>query len=134
MLMADLVLEGSFGLFGTYRIFQKITLNTGIFPPGWEGVGMVAGHMADSVILSLIFVWPDIYSKIPGKGAVKGLLFGLVWNFLVLIVAWIFAKAGSEFMKAYISLGSGHQLSLLFLHLIWGATLGILYNPPKDAQ
>ena len=134
MLGADLMLEGTLGLFGTYRYFIELTKGFGIME-GMEDLAMVIGHTADSVVLALFFVHPRIYRLIPSKGgALKGAVFGIAWSFLVEVVVFTLARLGSGFMEGFLNLPLRIHISIFLLHIIWGTVLGILYNPSKHVQ
>ncbi len=128
MLAVDLMLEGFLGLFGTYRTYIELIKIWGLFR-GLEDWIMVGGHMINSVVLSLVFVHPKVYRKLPGKlGLIKGLVFGLFWHLFVLTVISLSALGGSQFMKEMLDMPLRDHISLFVLHVIWGATLGVLYT------
>lgn len=129
MMGVDMMLEGFLGLFGTYKSYIELIKIWGVFR-GVEDWVMVLGHMANSVVLAVLFVHPRIYYRLPGKsGLVKGLVFGIVWHVLVLLVLVITAFGGAVFMRKFLNTPLSEHISLLLLHLIWSGTLGALYEP-----
>ena len=129
MMGVDLMLDGFLGLFGTYRTYTELIKLWGIFR-GFEDWVMAVGHMANSVVLALAFVYPPVYRRLPGRsGFLKGLSFGVLWHLLVLIVLVITAFGGARFMREFLSMPLKEHLSLFLLHLMWGGVLGFLYVP-----
>ncbi len=127
MMGVDLMLDGFLGLFGTYRTYIELIKLWGIFK-GLEDWVMAIGHMANSVILALVFVYPPVYERLPGKkGLVKGIGFGALWHVVVLIVLVITAFGGAKFMREFLSMPLKEHLSLFLLHIVWGGVLGVLY-------
>ncbi|HIQ48222.1 MAG TPA: hypothetical protein EYH58_01105 [Aquifex aeolicus] len=131
MMGLDLMLDGFLGLFGTYKYYIEMTKIWGIFK-GLEDWITILGHMLNSLILAVVFVHPSVYFKLPGNGLIKGFIFGLVWHVLVVVFLIITAWGGSEFMRAFLSMPLKAHISLFLEHLIWGMSLGLLYEPPKD--
>ncbi len=129
MMGVDLMLDGFLGLFGTYRTYIELIKLWGIFK-GLEDWVMAIGHMANSVILALVFVYPPVYERLPGKkGLVKGIGFGALWHVVVLIVLVVTAFGGARFMKEFLSMPLNEHVSLFLLHVVWGGVLGLLYVP-----
>ena len=129
MMGVDLMLDGFLGLFGTYRTYVELIKLWGIFK-GFEDWVMAIGHMANSVVLALVFVYPPIYARLPGrKGLVKGVSFGVLWHVVVLIVLLITAFGGARFMKEFLNMPLNEHVSLFLLHVVWGGVLGLLYVP-----
>ncbi len=132
MMGVDLMLDGFLGLFGTYRGYIELIKLWGIFR-GLEDWVMAVGHMVNSVVLALVFVYPTVYRRLPGRsGFVRGLSFGVLWHILVLIVLVVTAFGGAEFMKEFLRMPLGDHLSFFLLHLVWGGVLGLLYVPKED--
>ncbi len=129
MMGVDLMLDGFLGLFGTYKTYIELIKLWGIFK-GFEDWVVAIGHMLNSVVLALAFVYPTIYKKLPGKsGFLKGLSFGILWHIVVLIVLVITAFGGAGFMREFLSMPLREHVSLFLLHLVWGGVLGLLYVP-----
>lgn len=129
MMGADLMLEGFLGLFGTYRHYIELIKMWGIFE-GLEDWIMAIGHTINSVVLAVPFVHPAVYRRIPfSSGFLKGLTFGLLWHFLVLLVLLITAFGGAKFMREFLNMPLKDHISLFLLHLLWGGVLGVLYVP-----
>ena len=129
MMGVDLMLDGFLGLFGTYRGYIELIKLWGIFR-GLEDWVMAVGHMVNSVVLALVFVYPSVYRRLPGRGGfVKGLSFGVLWHILVLIALVVTAFGGAEFMREFLRMPLSDHLSLFLLHLVWGGVLGLLYVP-----
>jgi len=132
MMGLDLMLDGFLGLFGTYRTYIELIKLFGIFR-GLEDWIMAIGHTINSVVLALPFVHPAVYDRLPTRsGLIKGLVFGILWHILVLIVLVITAFSGAKFMIGFLNMPPQDHISLLILHMIWSATLGLLYNPPTN--
>lgn len=55
MMAVDMMLDGFFGLFGTYREYLDTVRQFGLFD-GYEGLAMAIGHTINSLVLALIFV------------------------------------------------------------------------------
>ncbi len=128
MMGVDLMLDGFLGLFGTYRTYIELIKLWGIFK-GLEDWVMAVGHMANSVVLALVFVYPTIYERLPGrKGLVKGISFGVLWHIVVLMVLVITAFGGARFIKEFLSMPLKEHVSLFLLHVVWGGVLGWLYT------
>ncbi len=132
MMGVDLMLDGFLGLFGTYRTYVEIVKLWGIFK-GLEDWVMAVGHMANSVVLALLFVHPSIYRRLPGRsGLVKGISFGALWHVVVLIALVITASGGARFMGELLHTPLREHVSLFLLHIVWGGVLGLLYVPSYD--
>ena len=134
MMGVDLILEGFLGLFGTYKTYIELIKLWGIFK-GFEDWIMALGHTLNSFVLALAFVHPKVYEALPsGSGLIKGLIFGFLWHVLVVLVLIITAFGGAKFMKGFLNMEIGEHISLLILHIVWGAVLGLLYMPPKQGS
>ena len=131
MFGVDMMLDGFLGLFGTYEFYVNLLKELGLFR-GYEDLAMVVGHQLNSMVLALFFVHPAVYFRLPGKGLIKGFTFGVLWHFLVLILLFITAFGGAEFMKRFLGMPFSDHVSLFLLHVLWGACLGILYEPAED--
>jgi uncharacterized membrane protein YagU involved in acid resistance len=128
MMAVDIMMDGFLGLFGTYREYLNIIKQFGMFN-GFEDVIMVLGHMANSVILALFFVHPAVYRRLPFKwGVAKGIVFGAFWHVCVVLFLLITSLGGAKFSTAMMSASFSSQVSLFFLHMVWGGTLGFLYS------
>ncbi|WP_461829745.1 hypothetical protein [Aquifex sp.] len=131
MFGVDMMLDGFLGLFGTYEFYVNLLKELGLFK-GYEDIAMVLGHQLNSMVLALFFVHPAVYFRLPGNPFLKGLSFGILWHLLVLVVLFITAFGGAEFMKRFLGMPFSDHLSLFILHVVWGVCLGVLYEPPGD--
>lgn len=132
MMAVDMMLDGFFGLFGTYREYLDTVRQFELFD-GYEGLAMAIGHTINSLVLALIFVNKRIYNKIPAKsGLIKGVIFGIVWHVCVLVVLLISSLGGAKFAVNMLSSSYTSQVSLFLLHIVWGGTLGLLYTPQEN--
>jgi len=119
MFQADKFLGGTIGLFG--------------FFPGTKDWGWMLTHHADSIIFALPFVWQPIYKRLPGKGWLKGLIYGfLFWLIMDLIVGSIVGGLGSHYFQNMGTPTFAVIISFILLHVIWGTILGALYNPASN--
>jgi len=120
MFQADKFLGGTLGLFG--------------FFPGTKDWGWIFTHHVDSIIFALPFVWQPIYSRLPGKGWLKGVSYGfLFWLIMDLIVGSIAGGLGSHYFQNMGTPTFGVIVSFILLHVIWGFMLGVLYNPANHS-
>ncbi|WP_148209113.1 hypothetical protein [Thermocrinis albus] len=132
MMGVDIMLEGFLGLFGSYRQYVEIVSYTGLFR-GYEDLAMVIGHTFNSMIFAIFFVTPQVYHRLPSPwGAVKGLFFGICWHALALAFLVITSLLGARMSELMLPHHLHQHLTLLLLHVVWGVTLGALYNLKDD--
>ena len=87
--------------------------------------GQIVFHMIWGTFLGLIF--PKVYNLVPGRGIVKGLIYGLIGAFLIneLTAALYWAGYGN-FHISYMAIMTGG-----FQAIFYGLVLGYLYKPSK---
>lgn len=101
----------------------SMTMGTPIIT-GW------AAHFMVGVILALGFSLV-FYNKLPGSGAVKGLIFSLIpWLMAQLIVMPMMASLnGMQFTTGIFSGSFVMAAGSLMGHLVYGLVLGLTYRP-----
>ena len=109
--------------------------NLGVFvPPGgsmeiWDLSMWILGslaHLSLGIIWGMILgaVYAYLYSLIPGKGAMKGLCFGLsMWIFKDVLAGSYLALTMNEVNSAIILIVVG-----FFMWIVYGPVLGFLYK------
>jgi len=105
---------GIFGLFG--------------FFPGTKDPWWMLQHHIDSIIIALLFAWPLVYSVLPGRGWLKGTIFGLLWGIGFIIVSLIAGALGAKIFSQ-IPFNAYIVITSLLLHIFYGFFLGLLYVP-----
>ncbi len=128
MYLVDLALEGWFGLFGSYKLFKSWLVEADIFS-GIEDIALFIGHELNSVILSLFFVNPVFYKRLPENLFFKGLSFGILWHLAVIFVCVVFGISGSIWLYQLLTMPVKEHISLFLLHIVWGLSLSYLYRP-----
>jgi hypothetical protein len=128
MYLVDLALEGWFGLFGSYKLFKSWLIEAGIFS-GIEDIALFIGHEVNSVFLSLFFVNPVFYKRLPENLFLKGISFGILWHLAVILVCVIFGISGSIWLYQLLTMPVKEHISLFLLHIVWGLSLSYLYRP-----
>ena len=118
MYFADHWLKGFLGLFGML--------------PGTTSTWWFITHHAEAIIFALPFVWPAIYSRLPGGAWLKGLIYGFLFWLLVTIISLISGALGAVIFKQMGMSGAG-IITRILLHLVYGFFLGVLYNPPAES-
>jgi hypothetical protein len=118
MFFVDHWFAGFLGLFGLF--------------PGTSNIWWMIEHHIDSIIISLLFAWPVVHTRLPGRRWLKGLVFGIIWVILYFIV-WLIARAAGASMFQQGSMTAAIAISSLLLHTIWGLVLGVLYVPPTSS-
>jgi len=113
MVLLDEVYAKWFGLFGLFP---------GLSNPAW-----FIKHQIDATLFAIPLVL--LWSRIPGPGIVKGLIYGVLWHIFVIVVSIIGAVGGAEWFQKPMSLNA--QISTFILHLVWGGLTGFLYNPEE---
>ncbi len=128
MYLVDVALEGWLGLFGTYKTYKNWLIDAGIFK-GIEDIALFLGHEVNSMVLSLFFVNPFFYYRLPKHPFLKGLTFAVLWHITVMIVAFFFGITGSKWMYSLLTMHLKEQFSFFLLHIVWGLTLSYTYVP-----
>jgi hypothetical protein len=89
-------------------------------------------NMSWNIVFAMIFV--KVYNLIPGKGAIKGLYFGLIMYFIITFaitvwgVAWlVYGNYWSSAIHAMVST----LTTALAQFIVFSLVLGYLYKPPK---
>jgi len=131
MYLVDVALEGWFGLFGTYKLYKQWLIDAGLFT-GIEDIALFLGHEANSIILSLFFINPYVYSKLPSNLFLKGLTFAVLWHIAVMIVAFVFGITGSKWLYSLFSMPIKEHISFFLLHIVWALTLSYTYIPKEE--
>jgi hypothetical protein len=117
MFFVDKWFAGTLGLFGAF--------------PGTSSTWWMIEHHLDGILIALLFAWPFLYTKLPGPGWGKGLVFGIFWNIALIITALIASALGANPFSQMPS-SAGAVITGFLLHMIWGTLLGALYNPPNN--
>jgi len=130
MYLVDVALDGWFGLFGTYKLYKQWLLDAQLFR-GIEDIALFLGHEANSIFLSLFFVNPYFYKKLPDNLFLKGLAFAVIWHIAVMIVAFVFGITGSKWMYSLLTMPVKDHISFFLLHIVWALTLSYTYNPQE---
>lgn len=88
-------------------------------------------HFLSGILLALLYAcWP--YTLLPGPGAIKGLIYGLILAGVAgMIISPLAFPAGFMFLKTpnppiFILAG-------MMLHALYGITLGLIYEPARRA-
>ena len=115
MFLVDEIFAGWFGLFGLF--------------PGLKSPAWIIHHQIDSTLFAIPFVLPAVYNRIPGGGFLKGLIYGFGWHVFVTVVSFIGTAGGSKWFQP---MQATAMISLFLLHLVYGAVIGFLYNPPES--
>ncbi len=126
MYLVDVALEGWFNLFGTYRLYKQWLVDAELFR-GLEDIALFLGHEVNSVLLSLFFVNPFFYRKLPEHPFLKGVVFAVLWHIAVMIVAFLFGITGSKWMYSLLTMSLNDHISFFLLHIVWGLTLSYTY-------
>lgn len=119
MFFVDKWFAGFLGLFGSF--------------PGTSNPWWMLEHHIESIIFALLFAWPVIYKFLPGPGWFKGMIFGIGWDFALMITTVVAGALGATIFKAF------HITIIVFinellLHIVWGFFLGALYTPPQQER
>ncbi len=128
MYLVDIALEGWSGLFGTYRLYRQWLIDAGLFT-GIEDIALFLGHEANSIILSLFFVNPYFYNRLPSNLFLKGIIFAVVWHIAVMIVVFITGIGGSVWMYSLLTMPLKDHISFFLLHIVWALSLSYTYIP-----
>ncbi len=128
MYLVDIALEDWLGLFGTYKIYTQWLIEAGLFK-GLEDIALFLGHELNSLLLSLFFVNPSIYKRLPKNLFLKGLVFAVLWHIAVMFVSGIFGLTGSLWLKDLFFLSLEGHISFFLLHIVWALTLSYTYEP-----
>jgi hypothetical protein len=113
MVLLDGVYAKWFGLFGLFP---------GLKDPAW-----FIHHQLDATLFAIPLAL--LWNKIPGPGIVKGLIYGVLWHILVIVISLIGAFGGAEWFQRPMTMNA--QISTFILHLVWGGLTGLLYNPEE---
>ncbi len=116
MYFVDFWFAGLLGLFGLF--------------PGTKDTWWMITHHIDAILIGLLFAWPAVYGKLPGASWLKGLVFGLGFWILTLIVGFIAGALGAKMFSG--GMPGSAVVSSLLLHLVYGFFLGVLYVPPAS--
>jgi uncharacterized membrane protein YagU involved in acid resistance len=89
-----------------------------------------AAHLMIGTVLALSYA-VIFYKRIPGNGAVKGLIFSLIpWLMAqVLVMPMMTMINGMPFTSGLFSGSAVAALGSLIGHLFYGLTLGLIYKP-----
>ncbi|SNZ10590.1 hypothetical protein SAMN06265182_1894 [Persephonella hydrogeniphila] len=128
MYVVDLALDGWFGLFGTYRIYKNWLVEAGLFP-GIEDIAIFLGHQLNSILFGFFFANPKIFYSLPNNSILKGTTFAIVWHILVLLISVLFGPTGAKWLNSLLHMPINAQISLFLLHIVWGVSLSLFYNP-----
>ncbi len=131
MYLVDVALEGWSGLFGTYKLYTNWLLEAGIFK-GVEDIALFLGHELNSLFLSLFFVNPFFYKKLPDSIFLKGLSFAILWHIAVMVVCVIFGLGGSKWLYQLLTMSMKDHISFFLLHIVWGLMLSYTYTPNTE--
>jgi hypothetical protein len=125
--VADPVLVVSGYMFGNIGILE---------PPGGREIWttsmvilLILAHLSLDIFWGMIggAAFSYLYSLIPGKGAVKGLYFGLsIWVIKDVAAGSYLALTMNEVNSAIVLIIPG-----FFMWVVYGPVLGYLYKPPK---
>lgn len=116
MYFVDHWFNGLFGLFGWF--------------PGTDNWGWMLTHHLDSILIALPFAWQPIYSRLPGAGWLKGLIYGFLWWLIVLLVlGMIFSSLGAQPLAQLAPSSAAGIFTAIILHVVWGFVVGVIYNP-----
>jgi hypothetical protein len=113
MVLLDGVYAKWFGLFGLFP---------GLKDPAW-----FIHHQLDATLFAIPLAL--LWNKIPGPGIVKGLIYGVLWHILVIVISLIGAFGGAEWFQRPMTMNA--QISTFILHLVWGGLTGLLYSPEE---
>jgi hypothetical protein len=113
MVLLDGVYARWFGLFGLFP---------GLKDPAW-----FIHHQLDATLFAIPLAL--LWNKIPGPGIVKGLIYGVLWHILVIVISLIGAFGGAEWFQRPMTMNA--QISTFILHLVWGGLTGLLYSPEE---
>ena len=89
----------------------------------------LALHLAAGLVWALIYAY-IAEPRLPGPGWIRGILFSIVPWILSLIV--FLPVVGGGFFASALNAGPLPIIGNLVLHLVYGATLGLLYGPFGD--
>ncbi|NIW79965.1 MAG: hypothetical protein GWN16_11120 [Calditrichae bacterium] len=120
MYFVDKWFAGFLGLFGLF--------------PGMGSWEWMLGHHVESIIFAIPFAWTAIYNKLPGGGWLKGIIYGILfWLVFPFIVGLIAGALGAEPFRQMTAGSAGSFISVILAHVIYGFFLGALYNPPQQS-
>lgn len=119
MYFVDHWFAGFLGMFGMF--------------PGTSNWGWMVKHEIESIIFAIPFVWPFVYDKLPGKGWLKGIIYGFLWWLVfLLILGWIAGILGAKPFQQMAPTSFAIFITDILLHIIWGFFLGVLYVPVTE--
>src|SRR5205823_3461724 len=88
-------------------------------------------HFAVGLVLALVYAY-IVEPRMWGPGWIRGSLFAIVpWVFSVVV---FFPLVGGGFLGVGLGAGPLAFLGNLVLHVVYGATLGLMYEPMFDEQ
>ncbi len=128
MYLVDLALDGWLGLFGTYKLYTQWLIQANIFK-GLEDIALFLGHELNSLFLSLFFVNPFFYKKLPENLLLKGLSFAIFWHIAVMMVCIVFGLTGSKWLYQLLTMSFREHISFFLLHIVWALSLSYTYIP-----
>lgn len=119
MFFVDKYLGGTLGLFGMF--------------PGTESPWWMLEHHIDGIIIAIPFALPAVQRTLPGRGWLKGTIYGFLWAIVVTVVMLVSGALGAG-MFAQMTLSVSWAISTLLLHMVYGFTLGAIYLPPGESR
>ncbi|MGB9874495.1 MAG: hypothetical protein ACPLRS_05965 [Hydrogenobacter sp.] len=113
MVLLDEVYAKWFGLFGLF--------------PGLKNPTWFIHHQLDATLFAIPLAL--LWKLLPGPGIIKGLIYGVFWHILVIVISLVGAFGGAEWFQRPMTMTA--QISTFILHLVWGGLTGLLYSPEE---
>lgn len=122
-----MIVKAAMGVMPAFNAIRDLTQILGGFGlPASPAMGWIAHVLLGSV------VWGGLYAvlhdKLPGSGALSGIVFGLLaWLGMMLV---FMPMAGHGLFA--LGIGPMATMATLVLHVIYGAVLGVVYDRIRD--